>query len=81
MTPMPLDMKMLSQYVTAALGWPGFQPEAAIVNFYHQGSTLSGHTDHSELDHQSPLLSVRYMLKAKGIILIETVNQIYYKVL
>ena len=36
-----------------------FVPEAAIVNYYHLDSTLSGHTDHSEKDLSIPLLSVR----------------------
>lgn len=37
-----------------------FAPEAAIINYYHMDSTLSGHTDQSELDHTAPLVSVRY---------------------
>ena len=36
-----------------------FEPEAAIVNYYHLDSTLSGHTDHSEKDLSVPLLSLR----------------------
>lgn len=36
-----------------------FVPEAAIVNYYHLDSTLSGHTDHSEKDLSIPLLSIR----------------------
>ena len=36
-----------------------FSAEAAIVNFYHLDSTLSGHTDHSERDLSLPLLSIR----------------------
>ena len=37
-----------------------FTPEATIINYYHMDSTLSGHTDQSELDHTAPLVSVRY---------------------
>ena len=37
-----------------------FNPEAAIVNYYHLDSSLSGHTDHSEKDLTQPLLSIRY---------------------
>ena len=36
-----------------------FTPEAAIINYYHMDSTLSGHTDQSELDHTAPLVSTR----------------------
>ncbi len=40
-----------------------FKAEAAIVNYYHLDSTLSGHTDHSERDRNKPLLSIRYTVK------------------
>lgn len=43
-------------YGPAALS---YQAEAAIVNFYHLDSTLSGHKDVSEPNMDSPLLSVR----------------------
>ena len=36
-----------------------FRAEAAIVNYYHLDSSLSGHTDHSEKDLTQPLLSIR----------------------
>ena len=36
-----------------------FVPEAGIINYYHMDSTLSGHTDHSELDLTAPLFSIR----------------------
>ena len=36
-----------------------FKAEAAIVNYYHLDSSLSGHTDHSEKDLARPLLSIR----------------------
>ena len=38
----------------------GFNAEAAIVNMYHLNSTLSGHTDTSELNINAPLFSFRY---------------------
>lgn len=38
-----------------------FKPEAAIINYYHLDSTLSGHTDHSELDLTAPLFSLRWV--------------------
>ena len=36
-----------------------FIAEAAIVNYYHLDSTLSGHRDQSEMDLSIPLLSIR----------------------
>ena len=38
-----------------------FRPEAAIVNYYQLGATLSGHIDHSEDDLTAPLISIRYV--------------------
>lgn len=34
-----------------------FEPQAGIVNYYTDKSTLCFHTDHSELNHEAPLLS------------------------
>lgn len=56
----PADLQLLSQFVTNLLGYEYFSAEAAIVNFYHMNSTLSGHTDHSEKNLDAPLLSFRY---------------------
>ena len=56
---MPSDLKELSRVIASAVGYPDYKGEAAIINYYHLDSTLSGHTDHSEVDHESPLISVR----------------------
>ena len=57
---MPEDLTYLSKYVASCLGSDDFSAEAAIVNYYHLDSTLSGHTDHSEFDLKAPLISFRY---------------------
>ena len=36
-----------------------FEAEAVIVNYYHPGTCLGPHTDHSEPNKTAPLLSVR----------------------
>merc|ERR1719150_3699373 len=41
-----------------------YKPEAAIVNFYPENSSLGGHTDHSEPNRQAPLLSFSFGLSA-----------------
>ncbi|GAB1604819.1 hypothetical protein Ahia01_000763400 [Argonauta hians] len=56
----PFDLKYLAKYVTSAIGYNEYNPEASIVNYYHIGSTLAGHTDHSEYDHQSPIVSFSF---------------------
>lgn len=55
----PSDLGDLCKYLAQALDFRYFQPEAAIVNYYHMDSTLSGHTDHSEEDLDAPLFSFR----------------------
>lgn len=58
-TPFPEDLAALSQLLVSASGWEGFKAEAGIVNYYHMDSTLSPHTDHSEIDITAPLVSIR----------------------
>lgn len=55
----PDDLQHLSRFIANLLGYNNFNAEAAIVNFYHMNSTLSGHTDHSEKNLDAPLLSFR----------------------
>lgn len=56
---MPPELTQISSYVACAVGYPDYSAEAAIINFYPPGSTLAGHTDHSEFDHLSPIISFR----------------------
>ncbi|XP_041352727.1 nucleic acid dioxygenase ALKBH1-like isoform X2 [Gigantopelta aegis] len=59
-TPFPADLSFLAAYIAAVLGYPQFSAEAGIVNYYHMDSTLAGHTDHSEFDHDAPLISISF---------------------
>lgn len=59
-TSFPMDIGLLAWYAAAALGFHNFRAEAGIVNYYHLDSTLGGHTDHSELDHDAPLISISF---------------------
>lgn len=57
----PDDLAQLSRYIAAVLGFPEtYSAEAAIVNFYPLGTTLAGHTDHSEKNLDAPLFSFRW---------------------
>ncbi|KAH8293381.1 hypothetical protein KR044_011160, partial [Drosophila immigrans] len=56
----PADLDMLCQSFCQALGYSDFTPQAAIVNYYPIGTCLSGHTDHSELNHAAPLFSYSF---------------------
>ena len=61
LTPFPPDLSHLSRYLASLIGYgDAYSAEAAIVNYYHLDSTLSGHTDHSEDDLEAPLLSLSF---------------------
>lgn len=61
MNTFPEDLGALIDSVLApALGYTDFKSQAAIVNFYPPGSTLSGHTDHSEVNLEAPLFSISF---------------------
>lgn len=55
----PDDLAQLGKHFATVLGYPTFEAQSAILNFYHPGSTLSGHVDSSEVDLHAPLLSFR----------------------
>ncbi|XP_039993820.1 LOW QUALITY PROTEIN: nucleic acid dioxygenase ALKBH1 [Xiphias gladius] len=59
-TPFPTDLHLLSFQITAACGFPGFNAEAGILNYYRSDSSLGIHVDESELDHSRPLLSFSF---------------------
>ncbi|XP_053668464.1 nucleic acid dioxygenase ALKBH1 [Anopheles marshallii] len=56
----PSELASLVRYVATVLQYERFSPEAAIVNYYPIGSTLAGHTDHSENDQMAPLFSFSF---------------------
>ena len=56
--PFPDCLGLLARSVLGPLGWPAFTAEAAIVNYYPAGATLSPHTDSSEQNLNHPLLSI-----------------------
>ncbi|KAG7328002.1 hypothetical protein KOW79_007946 [Hemibagrus wyckioides] len=59
-TPFPDDLHSLSHKVAAACGFPSFNAEAGILNYYRSDSSLGIHVDESELDHTPPLLSFSF---------------------
>lgn len=55
----PVDLAALSACIARTLDFGEYSAEAAIVNFYPIGTTLAGHTDHSERNLDAPLFSFR----------------------
>lgn len=51
----------MTKTIAHSLGYSNYNCEAAIINYYHMDSTLSGHTDHSEQNLEAPLFSFRYI--------------------
>lgn len=56
----PPALHELVATIADALGFENYKSEAAIINFYPIGSTLSAHTDHSEFFLDSPLFSISF---------------------
>lgn len=55
----PEDLHNLINIFANVFGFKNFKSEAAIINFYPLGTTLSSHTDNSE-DSSSPLFSLSF---------------------
>ena len=77
-SPFPSDLSLLSHFILSSVGFPDFKAEAAIVNYYHFESTLSGHTDNSEADLMSPLISLRYVYCIKFVLLLSCFAKFTY---
>nr|CAB3221243.1 alkylated DNA repair protein alkB homolog 1 [Phallusia mammillata] len=60
----PPELNQLANVFATAVGEPKYNAEAAIINYYHVGSTLSPHTDHSEKNLKAPLISISFGLPA-----------------
>ncbi|XP_067637724.1 nucleic acid dioxygenase ALKBH1-like [Eurosta solidaginis] len=56
----PQDLISLSSFLASVLGFESYEAQAAIVNFYPIGTTLSAHTDHSEPNSTAPLFSISF---------------------
>lgn len=62
--PMPAPLLHLAQRAAAAAGFPGFIPNACLVNRYAPGARLSLHQDKNEQDYTHPIVSVSLGLPA-----------------
>ncbi len=55
---LPRDFLDLAEAAAAAAGFPGFLPDACLVNRYEPGARLSLHQDRDEADYDHPIVSV-----------------------
>lgn len=62
--PMPDALRQLAVRTAATAGFPGFEPDACLVNCYAPGTRLSLHQDRNERDLLAPVVSVSLGLPA-----------------
>ena len=55
---MPALLRDLAQRAATAAGWPGFDPDACLVNRYVPGARMGAHRDADERDFTQPIVSV-----------------------
>jgi DNA oxidative demethylase len=61
---MPPVLRLLATGAAAAAGFPGFLPDACLINCYEPGAKLSLHRDEDERDLSAPVVSVSLGLSA-----------------
>lgn len=61
---MPSRFRALAEGAAAAAGYPGFRPDACLINRYAPGARLSLHQDRNERDMAHPIVSVSLGLPA-----------------
>lgn len=62
--PMPGAFRALATSAADAAGYPGFEPDACLINRYVPGTRLSLHQDKDERDFAHPIVSVSLGLPA-----------------
>jgi alkylated DNA repair protein (DNA oxidative demethylase) len=61
---MPSAFSNLAADASARAGFPGFAPDACLINRYEPGARLSLHQDKNERDYSAPIVSVSLGLPA-----------------
>ena len=61
---MPAIFQTLAARAARDAGYPGFQPDACLINLYEPGARLTLHQDRDERDKTSPIVSVSLGLPA-----------------
>jgi DNA oxidative demethylase len=62
--PTPASFLHLARDCASRAGYPGFDPDACLINRYAPGARLSLHQDRDELDFSQPIVSVSLGLPA-----------------
>lgn len=56
--PMPAVFRQLAQNAAVEAGYPGFDPDACLINRYARGAKMGLHQDRDEQDFRWPIVSV-----------------------
>ena len=62
--PMPHALHGLAREAAARAGFPGFDPDACLINRYEPGARMSLHQDRDERDLSQPIVSASFGLPA-----------------
>ena len=62
--PLPAEFESLALSAAALAGFPGFEPDACLVNRYSPGARLTAHRDADEQNYAQPIVSVSLGLPA-----------------
>lgn len=62
--PMPAEFLALARLAAKTAGYPGFQPDACLINSYAPGARMALHQDRDETDLEAPIVSVSLGLPA-----------------
>lgn len=60
----PEPFRCVAASAASAAGYPGFEPDACLINLYEPGTRLSLHRDENERDLTAPIVSVSLGLPA-----------------
>jgi alkylated DNA repair protein (DNA oxidative demethylase) len=60
----PESFRGIAAIAASAAGYPGFEPDACLINLYEPGTRLSLHRDENERDLTAPIVSVSLGLPA-----------------
>ncbi len=61
---MPAAFLTLAERAAVAAGYPGFVPDACLINRYEPGARMALHQDRDEIDFAAPIVSVSLGLPA-----------------
>jgi len=62
---MPESFRQLAMQASGMCGFPGFSPNACLVNHYQAGQELTAHQDKNEPDLSQPIVSVSMGMSAR----------------